>query len=417
MVRRSQSTDQLLHQTPWASRLFGLLGAVPLVASTIPASAPLAVLALPLKRKGPWPPLLRAVTIAAALGAAMILASALVQKAALPTVTLSQYAVCILFLLAYRAVTASLPSAAMTVGWLAAGKLVMLVLLEPARLAGDFELLLKFGLGYPGTIFVLYLLATRRIGWSIVLLSFLGVAGTVWNFRSFGLVCMASAMFLLLKIVSRRRLIPTIVLGLAALSAVATFLPSAIASGVFGRAVQAKAQFQDETGPLILGGRTEPPLTTAAFLERPLFGWGNAQAIGGDTVASGIEIAQSWGMGSPTTFMRYWVREDGSISIHSMLGTGLVEGGIIGAAFPLLLIVLFVWAAFAAQGKYSALVMLVSVSSVWDVLFSPWTGTRAVTIASAAFLAAYAILSARNEAPPVRGDAPRAARRRLAPIG
>lgn len=132
-------------------------------------------------------------------------------------------------------------------------------------------------------------------------------------------------------------------------------------------------------------------MLVTALLARPIFGWWNAQAIEPDTIASGAHIAQAWGMGSTESFMPYWVGEDGSISIHPMFFAGFVEGGIVGAAFRAILVVPFVWAAVIVRGHYSAPVMLVCISGSWDVLFSPWAGSRAVTIASAAFLAGYAI--------------------------
>ncbi len=52
-----------------------------------------------------------------------------------------------------------------------------------------------------------------------------------------------------------------------------------------------------------------------------------------------------------------------------MLFAGLVENGIVGAIIPALLVVLIRLAAIVSRGSQATLVMLVCMSSCWDVMF------------------------------------------------
>lgn len=64
--------------------------------------------------------------------------------------------------------------------------------------------------------------------------------------------------------------------GLIAVGLVFSYvMPIAARAGIFGSALQRKTVDQDGFNvPLLLAGRTEPPMTISAILERPLLGWG-----------------------------------------------------------------------------------------------------------------------------------------------
>jgi hypothetical protein len=220
-----------------------------------------------------------------------------------------------------------------------------------------------------------------------------GCASLFLGFRSHGLVCFVAVAFLLAKGRSSSGRIPFFKMTLAAgaLYGLYYILPAAIEAGLFGEAVRLRTMSQlSEDGPALLAGRVEPPLSIAAISERPWFGWGNLNGIDNHTMSKGADIAYSLGM-VPQDYMRLWVRADGRVSVHSLLGEGWAEGGIVAAILPLLLIGLFVVAALKASGNWAPLVILVSIQGVWDVVFSTWGYNRALTLALSAVLAAWAI--------------------------
>jgi hypothetical protein len=70
-----------------------------------------------------------------------------------------------------------------------------------------------------------------------------------------------------------------------------------------------------------------------------------------------------------------WYLPNGDVSLHSVLLSGWVEGGIVAALLPLGLLVaalMMVWNA-PRYGIWAALVLQISVQAIWDLLFSPFS--------------------------------------------
>lgn len=397
-VASEPTVPQLTHQRPWVARLFGVVGPFTLPIAGVPASALLAIPALGLKRPPVLPVLTKTIAWWSVVGALLCVISAAVNGVSLSPIP-GQLATLGLLLFAYRATIVSVGNAAILVGWLAASSTLFILAFGSGITRTSFEMLWKFGIAYTVTIFTLYALARFAPAWiSVVALVGLGTMGTFLNFRSFGLVCIVAAALSMAKLVGRRRPFLTALVSIVLVWVISFALPRALEQGVFGVDAQYKTLSQSDDGPVLLGGRTEPPLSIAAIVARPLLGWGNVQAIDSETVNSGIGIAQWMGMFDVATYTRYWIRSDGFISLHSMLFVPWVEGGPVAAVAPLLLIALFSWAAFVARGRWGVLVTLVSVQNVWDILFSPWTGERVVSVAAAAILAGFAIVDARTAA-------------------
>jgi hypothetical protein len=381
-----------LHHRPTVARIFGLLGPISLPVAGLPLGVVLGILGLGLRRPSVMPRMSRAIAMSSVVAAGACLVSAHINGVPASAIPAQLLAVGIL-LFAYRATIDGLDSAAILVGWLALSSTLYTIAFGSSNTRGSFEALWKFGIAYTATIFILYL-AARLLPtiFSIIVLFALGAMGTFLNFRSFGLVCAVAGAMCIAKAGRRGNTFRTIVLASMAVLAISYLLPLAIDSGAFGTTTQYKSLSQADNGPAILGGRTDPPLSIAAIQARPLLGWGNAQSIDGSTVNHAVAIAQSLGMNNVQTYTQLWIRSDGFVSLHSMLFVPWVEGGPV-AAFPMLLMIgLFVWAAIVARGRWGVLVTLVSLQSIWDVLFSPWTGARVVAVAAAAVLAGFAVL-------------------------
>lgn len=190
----------------------------------------------------------------------------------------------------------------------------------------------------------------KRRALPLLTLVAVGCVSLVLGFRSHGLVCFAAAVVLLVKGRSRRGRPPVFkaILAGGGLYALSELLPAALSSGIFGEAVRLRTVNQlEDSGPALLAGRVEPPLSIAAIWERPWFGWGNLGGVDHGALSRAAEIAYNLGM-VPQDYLQFWVRRDGSVSVHSLLGKGWVEGGIVAAVMPLLLLVMFVTAILKA---------------------------------------------------------------------
>ncbi|MDK8173675.1 hypothetical protein QP735_14185 [Curtobacterium citreum] len=247
----------------------------------------------------------------------------------------------------------------------------------------------KFSIGVPVTFGLVAAVVTSKWAkYSIAAMVFAAVLSLALNFRSLALVCLAAAAlsFFFSKARSRTAGVRALAAALT-ISIIAIVLPRLMTAGVFGEEVRVRTARQLSSGAgLLLGGRTEPPLSFAAIARHPWAGWGSTQNIDRDTVGAGQAIARSLGMVDPGSYLNYWIRPDGRISLHSILLGSWAEGGIVAAVLPLLLIVLFAWGAVRSRGRLAPLAILLSVQGVWDLLFSPWSDNRSVLIAGSAAL-------------------------------
>lgn len=197
-----------------------------------------------------------------------------------------------------------------------------------------------------------------------------------WNYRSHGMVCLGAAAILLVGWLAAGRVPRWLQLGVVAGLGVAayTVLPRLAMSGLLGDAIARKTELQTSSGvPLILAGRTESPLSVAAIMDRPWFGWGAADNISAEVFEHGRSIAISIGFDPTLPIETSWYLSNGAVSLHSVLLTAWAEGGVIAALVPLAVLfaaVSVVWNA-SRYGKWAPLVVVVAIQAIWDLLFSP----------------------------------------------
>lgn len=389
----------LIARQPAFARLFGVLGAVPTIGLNVPLAIVVALISVMHKRTSAWLPWTRMIFVAAVLGAIAFAVSAAVNGSPISTSSVGQFSMCALFILAYRVTILNTMQAARIVGWMSMAMIAYYVFMGPENTQANFGNLWKYGIAYPVAIAVVYWVtqATEKKAWAALALIGLGIFGTLLDYRSYGLVCFAAALISLSKGRGRSGVLKTLIFGGAALLVLATVLPLAMETGVFGSQVQARTAAQSEgDAPLVLGGRTEPPLSLAAIATKPLIGWGNVQEIDRSTISRGSEIAQQFGMGSPSSYVPFWIRDDGRISLHSVFFISWVEGGVLAVIFPTLVAGLFVVAALRSTGRLAPLVTLVCMQGMWDLFFSPWGGNKSVVVAAAVILAAFSLVGLKS---------------------
>jgi hypothetical protein len=209
-------------------------------------------------------------------------------------------------------------------------------------------------------------------------LGVLGLASLGLNFRSHAFVCLlASAIFFAHRLLGSRirrgwRFAWVIAFGLV----FSYLMPIAAHAGLFGPALQAKQIEQETTHlPTILAGRTEPPMTITAIMERPLLGWGSALKMTPDFYARAEHFAVRMGFEPTFPFVGYWrLPPTADSAMHSLLLGSWAEGGLLAVLLPAFLLVVCianVWS-YPRFGKWAPLVVMVALQGVWDLLYAPW---------------------------------------------
>lgn len=260
-------------------------------------------------------------------------------------------------------------------------------------MTGSFLFLWKYGVAPPVTILLLFALVLAKVRWRVqaAVLIALGLSSLALNFRSHALVCLLAGSALLARAVFGERIKRgwqfAGVLGFGLLFGNA--MPALARAGIFGPALQTKTLEQDTAHlPILLAGRTEPPMTIQAILEHPLLGWGSALRLTPDFYARAEHLALRWGYEASFPFEGYWRLPPNDYSFHSILLGSWAEGGLLAALLPawlLLACVGLVWN-FTRYGRWAPLVITVGLQTFWDVLYNPWLYNAPAVYACVALL-------------------------------
>ncbi|MDV3128665.1 hypothetical protein M1247_27425 [Mycobacterium sp. 21AC1] len=238
----------------------------------------------------------------------------------------------------------------------------------------------KYGLGQWIVIIVLFAAVALKLALPLqaLLLILIGAFSLAQDYRSLATNCLLAGVIVLVGWAAAARIPRWWQLAFAATSGLAVYmlLPRLAASGLLGTAIQRKTESQlDEGVPLILAGRTESPLSIAAIMERPWFGWASANNISAQVFDQAQRLAISVGFNPAVPLESGWYYANGDVSLHSILLGVWAEGGLFTALLPLGLFVaalMMIWNA-PRYGRWAALVIVVSVQAIWDLLFSPWS--------------------------------------------
>ncbi|MGG7508912.1 hypothetical protein [Plantibacter sp. YIM 135249] len=400
----SEGTPQKLTDNRAFRRILGLVSTfpIPLIGYAFSWASVLALLLIPMRTVRGWPLRVKVILWLALLSMAMLAISALIFKADIATFNVYSTAAFCLMMIAAVKLTDGVQAASHFLAWSSIGTVLFYIFIGAENSRDTFEHLWKYGIAVPITFLVIFLALarTQHRAIPIILLVAIGSMSIFLGFRSHGLVCMAVVLLLFVKGKSRSsgRGLFKAFLAAAAFVALATIMPIAINSGLFGEAVKARTEEQISSGAsLLLAGRVEPPLSVAAVLARPFLGWGDLNNIDQATMAQGRDFARALGMDDPAAYMGLWIRSDGRVSVHSVFFEAWVQGGILAALFPIALLALFVAGITRTSGKWSPMVVLVSVQGIWDVLFSTWGIGRPATLALSAIVVAWAVTDAHQK--------------------
>jgi O-antigen ligase len=153
-------------------------------------------------------------------------------------------------------------------------------------------------------------------------------------------------------------------------------MPIAARAGLFGSVLQRKTLEQDAMNlPILLAGRTEPPMTITAILERPLLGWGSAMNLTSDVYTQAEHLAIRMGYAPTFPFEVYWRLPVSEYSAtHSILLGSWAEGGVLAALLPAWLLIAcigIVWN-FTRFGRWAPLAVTLALQGIWDLIYAPW---------------------------------------------
>lgn len=167
-------------------------------------------------------------------------------------------------------------------------------------------------------------------------------------------------------------------------------MPIVARTGLFGSALQRKTIEQDAFNvPLLLAGRTEPPMSVSAILERPFLGWGSAMNLTPDVYTSAQHLATRLGFDPTFPFDVYWILPPTNYSaMHSILLGSWAEGGALAVLLPVALLVAcfgIVWN-FTRLGRWAPLGVTVALQGIWDIMYGPWLYNMIPTFACIALL-------------------------------
>lgn len=259
---------------------------------------------------------------------------------------------------------------------------------------GNFLDLWKYGIAHSVTILILYALVKARVsGWApIVALAGLGLISLGLNFRSHALVCLLAAATLFShRFLGKRlhrgwQLVVIIAVGLV----FAYLMPILARAGMFGPALQSKIIEQQATGlPMLLAGRTEPPMTITAILQRPLLGWGSAKNMTPELYTQAEHLAVKMGYDPTFPFELYWRLPPSDYSAtHSILLGSWAEGGLLAVLLPVWLLVAcigIVWN-HVRYGPWAPIAVTVALQGIWDLLYAPWAYNMICELACVALL-------------------------------
>lgn len=246
---------------------------------------------------------------------------------------------------------------------------------------GNFLDVWKYGIAPAVTILLVVGLTVMRT--PILLQSgalvVLGLGSLVLNYRSHALVCLLTAAILFSnRILGSRLARGWQFAGIATFGlAFAYILPIAGRAGLFGPALQAKTIEQDTTHlPILMAGRTEPPMSLTAIAERPLLGWGSATKLTPDVYAQAEHLAVRWGYAPTFPFEGYWRLPANDYSaMHSILLGSWAEGGLLAVLLPGWLLFACLAIVWNNQrfGRWAPLALAVALQGTWDLLYAPWT--------------------------------------------
>lgn len=270
-------------------------------------------------------------------------------------------------------------------------------LLAAAPLAYRAENPWKYGLALPISMLVILLVARNRLLLGLVVTA-LAAVSIAADYRSWTAVLgITTAIVLLARrswtLPSASRVASLGLVTLTAVGLVAWLIVKASTAGILGEYLEQRtnSQLAASNGNLLLGGRPEWGAAIALWRESPMgIGIGVTPSYNDYWVAIRNMPLASQGLQEISTVANSF--KQGQVNFHSTFWTFWGVYGVAGAVFSILALVYFAHATMLAATRLGlpnvrAAVILLMLSSIWDILFSPQSAAQlAISLATALYI-------------------------------
>ncbi|HTQ32099.1 MAG TPA: O-antigen ligase family protein [Opitutaceae bacterium] len=252
-----------------------------------------------------------------------------------------------------------------------AGDVASAVILGP--LFGD---LWKFGIGAPLTVLLFWLAPAAGRFAMVVAAGAAGVLHFALDYRSFGGLCLLAGMLILLHMVPRRSRLWLVPLGTAA-----------VAVAVFWTYGHTRSRNEERTTRSDVERSAMATAAIEAIESSPLIGHGswfsNSHVYDNFELIRRETAREAHVGGFPDSS-----EDPGTTALHSQILVALAEGGLFGGAFFLvfgasLLRALYQTVFVRRWHRLAPLCILLLLSALWNLFFSPFSGAHRVYIAMA----------------------------------
>lgn len=278
----------------------------------------------------------------------------------------------------------------------------------------------KFGFGLAVTIITVVIVNGRKRHVQAVAIIALSGAHFALGYRSMSLICLASALVIIIAARSRQRErkgrpasiarpIATLVVALVAALGLVHYYDQLSLRGDLGNDLQTKAQYQaDGRFGSLASGRTEVLLSAQSISAHPILGSGSYSPIPREVVLKTAETYEKFGYASVSRA----ISANRQAVYHSQLLGTWAENGILGAAFWLALIICLgrvLFRVIRGKGQVGSLATFAAVFGLWNAAFSPFGADFRIIVALTLTTALLAVAGRSDQFPdnaPIERNSP-----------
>lgn len=252
----------------------------------------------------------------------------------------------------------------------------------------------KFGIGFPATVIILAISArfTNR-SVDVVVLGLLAAAAVATDSR-YRFATLGIAAFLVLwqmvlgRSGPRGSAFATVILFVTIAAFTYNLLSTLLVEGYLGEQAQARSISQiEQSGSLIVGGRPELA-ATAALMANRVWGFGTGVLPTLQDIGIAKTGMASIGYQPDNGYVDGYLFGSG-FELHSVIGDVWASFGLAGIAFCVVAIIIVVggFATVIAARTATGLLLVVSISTMWNLFFSPLGGSYGTLVLAIGLLA------------------------------
>ncbi|GLJ79958.1 O-antigen ligase family protein [Microbacterium imperiale] len=281
---------------------------------------------------------------------------------------------------------------------------------------GSPEATWKYALAFPVCLMVLLFVDSTKRGSLLAgfCVATLAITALFFAHRTMALILIAA--LVIWSVARRRQQLSRTALFLCAgaFLAIAQVLISSVPQlaedGALGATLQRSfAQNQERSSNVILGGRSELPVSLSAALESPVLGSGMTPQADTDILNRATGFAQELGVAVNDATLRTWINpSSGAVSAHSAIMEFWIVGGALGLIVGIVMVIAFARALRPNRSLITGSLgfTFLLTCSLWDLFFSPYLTGRDLVLAFAVCLVGASVSQDRKAESEPRASGP-----------